>query len=108
MLIRYIIFCVGCGLLQTAAARTPRDADPYDVPIAFANPRVHFMVQTIAFSSVIAEVWVGFSLFRWVGLIIWVPGILVGNLIFPGKNPGPCFLVGILVTTIGGVLLFIA
>jgi len=75
-------------MLQTAAARTPRNANVLDVPALFVNPRMHTLVQLLAFSSAIAELWVGFSLFRWVG-----PGNLVaihhrGQSVFPGKESG--------------------
>lgn len=95
-------------MLQTAAARTPHNANALDVPILFVNPRMYKLVQIMAFSSVVAELWMGFSLFRWIGLVIWLPFIIVGNLIFPGKNPGPCFFVGIVVTTLGVALLALA
>jgi hypothetical protein len=65
------------------------------------------LVLLIAYSSVVAELWVGYSLFRWIGLLIWLPFIIVGNLVFPGKNPAPCFLVGIVVTAVASLLLLL-
>jgi hypothetical protein len=108
VLIRYLIFCLGCGLLQTAASRTPEHANVLDVPILFVNPRMHIFVQSLALASVIAELVLGFNLYRWVGLVIWLPFIVIGNLVFPGKNPGPCFFVGILVVAVSSLLIALA
>lgn len=95
-------------MLQAAASRTPKYADPNDVPISFCKPRMYVLVQTLSLGSVIAELVLGFNLYRWIGLVIWVPFIPAANLVFPGKNPGPCFFVGILVVALGTVLLAIA
>jgi hypothetical protein len=95
-------------MLQLAASRTPKYANPMDVPMPFCEPRMYILVQTVSVGSVAAELVIGFSLYRWLGLLIWLPFIPAANLIFQGKNPGPCFFVGILVVTLGAVLLAIA
>jgi hypothetical protein len=57
-------------MLQTAASRTPRDANVLDVPILFVNPQMHILVQSVALGSVIGELVLGFSLLGWWGLVI--------------------------------------
>ena len=111
MLVRYMIFCLGCGMVQEAAVRTPfpwQGEAVRDVPIWFMNPRMFQAVQLLALASVIAEIWVGFSASKWVGLVTWIPFIWAATLLFPGKNPGPCFFVGVLVSGLGLLLLLIA
>ena len=95
-------------MLQTAAARTPENANVLDVPPLFVNPRMRVLVQAMALATVIAELVIGFSLYRWFGLVIWLPFIVVANLIFPGRNPGLCFFLGILVLAVGSILLAVA
>lgn len=74
MLLRYLVFCLGCSMLQTAAGRTPR-TPILEVPLLFMNPRMYNTVQFVGLSSVIAELVVGFALFSWWGLVIWLPFI---------------------------------
>jgi hypothetical protein len=69
---------------------------------------MHIFVQSVALASILAELVIGFSLYRWIGLVIWVPFFVVANLIFPGKNPGPCFFVGILAMAVGSLLIAFA
>lgn len=108
MLIRYLVFCLGCGMLQSAWERTPlpwQHEAVFDVPYHFLKPGMFVAVQILSFLTVPTELVIGFSLFRWWGLVIWLPSLFVAGLIFPGKNPGPCFFVGVLISALGLLLL---
>jgi len=108
MLIRYLVLCLGCGMLQAAWERTPRPdqlgAYP-DVPWRFRKPSMFIAVQVLNFLTVPTELIIGFHLFRWWGLVIWLPGLTLACVILPGKNPAPCFFLGILVSFVGLLLL---
>jgi len=108
MLLRYLAFCLGCGMVQTTAGRTPlpwqREAI-LDVPTLFMHPRMFRIVQNVALLSVIVELVLGYRLFGWWGLLIWLPFIPITGLLFPGKNPGPVFFIGILIAAVGAILI---
>ena len=108
MLIRFLVFCLGCGMLQTAAERTPfawqlSEAVNF-VPLIFVKVEVRLAVRILGVLSFPTELVLGFHLFRWWGLVLWLPSLWVVQIIFPGKNPGPCFFIGVLVTAVGLLL----
>lgn len=109
MLVRYLIFCLGCGLIQAAGARSPtRPEDVLDVPPMFMDRRMRLLVLNLSYGLIVAELVMGFLMFGWVGLVIWLPFGMFSGILFPGNNPGPPFWVGILVLLTGSLLLVFA
>lgn len=92
-------------MLQLAASRMPKRPSALDVPALFLDRRMYTVVHILSLGSVLLEIVIGFQLYRWFGLVIWLPFLAVAHFIFPGKNPGPCFFIGILVVALGAVLL---
>jgi len=111
MLIEYIIFCFGAGLLQSAWVKTPTRglSDSYgflDVPLVFAETRMQILLPIIGLGSLIAEIAVGWILISWwAGIFLWIPALLVASIVIPSKNPAPSFFIGILII-IGSVISF--
>jgi hypothetical protein len=107
MLLRYIVFCLGCGMLQTAASRTPHNANPNEVPILFCEYQMYIVVQSVGLCSVVAAVVLGYKFYGWWGLITWLVFIPITNYMFAGRNPGPVFFVGLLTIAAGVILFFV-
>jgi hypothetical protein len=108
MLIRYLFFCFGCGMLQIAAGKTPfpwQNEALFDVPKAFLDPGMFRTVQALAMISIVSELLIGFHVLRWWGLVIWLPIAFLSSFLFPGKNPAPCVFIGIFVVAAGLLLL---
>jgi hypothetical protein len=73
MLLSYLIFCLGCGLIQAAAARTPTSPEGIlDVPSIFMDRRMRLLVLFLSYGLIIAELAIGFRMYRWAGLVIWL------------------------------------
>jgi len=113
MIIKYLIFCIGCALLQNAYVKTPTAGktgvqEALAVPVVFLNPTTQIVVAIIAILSFIAEVVIGFMFISWwAGLFFWIPALLLIGFILPLKNPALSFILGILITLISGLFLFI-
>jgi hypothetical protein len=76
-----------------------------DVPLVFTRPLLRLIVHSLSLMGLLAELVIGFHLLRWWGLLVWLPVGVLAGIIFPGKNPGPCFFVGVLVVAVGAILL---
>ena len=73
MLIRYLVLCLGCGMLQAAWERTPLSGQPGAIlyaPFPFLKPNMFIAVQVLAFLTVPIELVIGLHFFGWWGLVI--------------------------------------
>lgn len=113
MLIKYIIFCIGCALLQSAYVKTPTAGktstqEALAVPEVFLKSNTQIVVSIIALLASIIEIVIGIILISWwAGLFFWIPALVLVGFVLPIKNPAPLFILGILITLISGLLFFI-
>lgn len=114
MLIQYIIFCFGAGLVQGAYVRQPGagGVSVLDAPLWFSTTAGKIVVPIIAIGLLIAEVILGFALVAWwAGVFIWLPALLIASIFVPGsfvvsRNPAAPFFIGILIV-IGAIMSFL-
>ncbi|MDD5626375.1 MAG: hypothetical protein PHG83_04430 [Patescibacteria group bacterium] len=114
MLIQYLIFCLGAGLVQGAYARQPGPGgvSTFDAPLWFFTPAGKIIIPIIAIGLFIAEVILGFVLVAWwAGVFLWLPALLIASIFVPGsaivsRNPAVPFFIGILIV-IGATISFL-
>lgn len=109
MLFAYSVFCLGCGLTQAAANRTPSlvtHATILDAPMWFSSKSSKLVVGGIAFIALISEIILGFLLIGWwAGLLFWLPAAFLAQITTPKKNPAIPFFLGIVVIFIGTIMI---
>lgn len=113
MLIRYLIFCFGAGLVQGAYARQPGPGgvSVLDAPVWFSTTAGKIIIPVIALGLFIAEVILGFVLVAWwAGVFMWLPALLIASIFVPGssvasRNPAIPFFIGLLII-IGATMSF--
>lgn len=103
MLIKYIVFCLGCALIQDSYTKTQTigggGSRALDMPMLFLDPKVTVFIMGLATISVLAEIVVGIWLVAWwAGLFFWIPALILVGLIVRTKNPAPSLFLGIIVT----------
>ena len=114
MLVKYLIFCFGAGLVQGAYIRQPGPGGVsiLDTPLWFSSTAAKIIVPIIAIGLFIAEVALGFALIAWwAGVFLWLPALIITSMFIPGslivsRNPAMPFLVGILIV-IGAAISFL-
>jgi len=114
MLIQYLIFCLGAGLVQGAYVRQPGPGGVSvgDAPPWFSSFAGRIIIPIIAIGLFIAEVILGFVLVAWwAGIFLWLPALLIASLFVPGsavasRNPATPFFIGILIV-IGASISFL-
>lgn len=100
MLIKYLIFCFGAGLIQVAYAKQPGPGgvSVLDAPLWFSTTTGKIIIPLVAIGLFIAEVILGFVLIAWwAGVFLWLPALLVASIVVPSKNPAVPFFLGIII-----------
>ena len=100
MLIKFLIFCFGAGLIQIAYAKQPGagGVSLIDAPLWFSTTAGKIIIPLVAIGLFIAEVILGFVLIAWwAGVFLWLPALLVASMVVPSKNPATPFFLGILI-----------
>jgi hypothetical protein len=108
MMLKYVLFCLGAGLLQMAYVRQPdgtglalgTSRGLLYAPELFHNRRFQIVVMVLALASWAAEVLIGFLLIAWwAGLFFWMGGVFIANLVILGSpNPARPFFIGLPLT----------
>ncbi|MEK7652046.1 MAG: hypothetical protein AAB351_02460 [Patescibacteria group bacterium] len=114
MLIQYLIFCFGAGLIQGAFIRQPGPGGVsiLDAPLWFSSTAAKIIIPIIAIGLFIAEVILGFVFVAWwAGVFMWLPALLIASIFEPGsfivsRNPAVPFFIGILII-IGATISFL-
>lgn len=114
MLIQYLIFCFGAGLIQGVYARQPGGPggiSKSDAPLWFSTASGKIIIPVVAMGLFITEVILGFTLVAWwAGIFLWLPALLIAGIFIPGsyigfKNPITPFFIGVLIV-IGATISF--
>ena len=93
----YLLFLVGCALVQVASSKIPMH-DGYNgaamqlwaLPPLFLNPRVRFAVHGVAFLTLPGEFAVGLARHSWAAaLLLWIPPLVGACGVFNTSRPNP-------------------
>jgi hypothetical protein len=112
VIVAYIVFCVGCGMIQNAGAKMPDPHRPgasaLAVPPLFLNRTVINIVGLLGLVAFVAEIWMGFKIVRWWSIGVCILAFAIAFFVFRGNNPAPPFFLGIFVSMIGVGMLLLA
>lgn len=118
MLERYLVLCLGCALLQVAAARMPKPLDAggdiLSVPVgAVTNPQTYAKlfaaVVTLGWLSLAAEVVAGALVVSlWAGLLLWLPALIAVSIFLQHLHPFFLFCSGLVIAAVGAALMLTA
>ena len=101
MIYKYIIFCLGAALIQSA---WQKQADPRatskiqesETPWLFSTFASSIVLLILGIGSLAGEIILGVTLIAWwAGAFFWIPALIVANLIVQTRNPMIPFFAGI-------------
>jgi hypothetical protein len=100
-------------LIHTAYSRTPSPNQRggsivLDVPMLFLNRSMINAVALVSLLSLVGEIWYGVKIIGWWTLGVWFLGLVPATILFPGKNPGPCFFISLPIAAVGFGMLLLA
>lgn len=102
----YLTFCLGCGFMIAAGARTyeRRDARAHWVghpnvlgsPLWMSGPKMRFSLNLLPFILLVAQIAIAVMIFRWWYCLAVIPATILPSMVFRrSRNPGPLFALGI-------------